>query len=140
MIYEDLEPIIMEPIEEEPRGLDNMGSGAFAAPRGNRVHYGEDYVYHAGDNVYSHISGTILRIGWPYAGEDFRLIEMLDDTGQLVIRYFYVKPCVGPGAKIECNQKIGVAQDIAGYHGEGMTPHVHVECYVSPSYLYRHCR
>lgn len=136
----DREPIIMLPPEKPLRGIDDFGSGAFCASRGNRTHRGVDYSFLPNDPVYAPSAGTILRIGYPYVGEDYKLIEMRDSTTQAIIRLFYVRPTVGPGAVVPAGKVIGFAQDISAKYGEGMTNHVHVECIVDPGYLIDACR
>lgn len=140
MIEEDPEPLIIAPFTNEQRGVDKWGDGAFLASRGNRRHRGIDLKYEPGEGVLAPIDGTVLRIGYPYQGDDtYKLIEMRDEASRLIIRMFYVNPCVGPGHKFSTYETIGCAQDISEKYGEGMTNHVHIEFIINPLYLAELC-
>lgn len=127
-------------ISHQPRHTDDWGSGDFAASRGGKFHKGRDYLYNPGERVRSVMEGVVLRIGWPYKDEEYRLIEILSHDAEtktkLIWRFFYVAPAVAVGETVFPAQVLGVAQDISSrYQREDRRPmgnHVHVECIVDP--------
>lgn len=120
------------------RDRDDWGSGAFAASRGGRFHHGRDFEAAEGQEVESPVSGRVLRIGWPYANEHYRLIEILETSS--LWRFFYVLPCVVVGDVVTKGQLIGHCQNISARYQdpdrEPMTNHVHIECLVDPALLF----
>ena len=123
----------------ETRGQDDWGSGSFAASRSGKFHKGRDYKAEPGKEILSPIAGRVLRIGWPYANERFRIIEIIDNNSISLWRLFYVLPCVKAGDLIEKGQLIGHCQNIsAKYHHPKRRPmknHVHIECIVDPNLI-----
>lgn len=111
----------------ELRGEDREGSGAFAAPRGGKRHKGVDYRFAEGDPVFSPVDGIVTRIGWAYANDIYRLVEILSHKGYLLWRFLYIAPLVKAGDKVKRGQTIGTAQAISKRYGPNMTDHVHVE-------------
>lgn len=116
------------------RGSDDWGSGAFAASRGSRLHKGRDYLCDPGAAIRAPMEGRIVRIGFPYSGEEYRLVELL--SGAVLWRFFYVAPAVAPGAFVPALTIIGHSQDIGKKYVRGdrepMPNHVHVECILDP--------
>lgn len=108
------------------RNCDPMGCGHFGASRGNRKHDGEDYVTAPGESILAPISGKITRIAYPYANDlSFKGIEIKGTTH--TAKLFYMNPTAIIGAHVRAGEVVGVAQNIAGKHGNGMINHVHVE-------------
>lgn len=127
-----------------PRGTDDYGSGDYGAGRGTRKHRGIDYKVDPGQQVISHVSGRVTKLGYPYASDlSYRYVEVTDAFG-LRHRFFYVEPTVKRGAWVEFGKLLGVAQDIASrYTSRGqMVNHVHYEIidqkgdYLNPESVY----
>jgi hypothetical protein len=80
------------------------------------------------------MEGRIIRIGYPYSGEAYRLIELL--CGAVMWRFFYVAPAVSEGAFVPALTILGHSQDISKKYQRGdrepMPNHVHVECIMDP--------
>lgn len=108
------------------RGCDPMGCGHYGASRGSRKHKGVDYACLPETRIFSPCNGTVTKLGWPYAGQTFRYVQITDSVGNNH-RVFYIKPIVDLGAEVYRSTVIGEAQDIAGHHGGGMKNHVHYE-------------
>ena len=106
------------------RGTDAQGSGAYGAPRGDRIHKGVDYACTPGTPVYSAVWGEVTRLGYPYSGNrELRLIEVEDKRGSL-IRYMYVLPAVKKGDVVIPGTLLGHVQKLPY---RGITQHVHVD-------------
>lgn len=112
-----------------------MGSGDFASNRGARRHEGEDYMYDVGEEVRTPVGGIVTRLGWCYANEPYRLVELLSHKGIFLWRFLYITPTVKPGDVLFEGDLIGHAQNISLKYGgpESMKNHVHVEINVQPS-------
>jgi murein DD-endopeptidase MepM/ murein hydrolase activator NlpD len=121
--------------DEELRGYDPKGDGAFAADRGSRRHEGVDYLKQPGQEVKTPVAGIVTRLGWCYKDEPYRLIEILSHKGAFLWRVLYVDPCVPAGSVLKSGQLIGHAQDIASKYGGGMKNHVHLEVNIDPTLL-----
>jgi len=113
--------------EVELRGIDPMGSGAFAASRGGRRHKGVDYKKEAGEEIFTPIGGLVTRIGLCYEGESYKLVEIFSHKGAFLWRFLYVDPVVRSGMVLHEGDLIGHSQDIASKYGNGMINHCHVE-------------
>lgn len=110
------------------RNVDAFGSGRFGASRdgGKRTHEGVDYIIAPGAAVHSPISGEVARLGYAYAGDKYRLVEIVNSETKMKARVLYVAPQVKVGDVITAGQLIGVAQDLNERY-PGITNHVHVE-------------
>lgn len=126
----------------EIRGQDAQGSGHWLASRGSRKHLGIDYVCEEGEIICSDIDGTITKIGYPYNPNDktkghLRYVEVTDKNRSRV-RYFYVKPVVKKGDKIDAGSPVGKSQDLTRIY-KGITQHYHLEiiAYVNPEEYFK---
>lgn len=112
------------------RGLDDLGSGAWGASRGARIHNGVDYCAEPGQHICSPVNGWVSKLGHPYSDDlDYRYVEVTDGREKRH-RFFYVKPSVSEGDKVTVNQVIGVCQNISAKHSSAnmtMKNHVHYE-------------
>ena len=112
------------------RGTDPMGDGAFGARRGGRTHRGIDYACPPGFEILANESGTVTKLGYPYADDlSYRYVQVTDDLGD-AHRYFYVEPVVELHAYVNEGDVIGISQDICarnGYGERGMKNHIHYE-------------
>jgi murein DD-endopeptidase MepM/ murein hydrolase activator NlpD len=118
------------------RGLDKYGAGHFGARRdgGKRTHRGVDAITVSGDDFYSRVVGTVSKLGYPYEGNyDYRYVQITDKNGWKW-RYYYIKPSVELGLKINVGDKIGVCQDLHPRY-PGITPHVHFEIKDGDKYI-----
>ena len=106
---------------------DSEGDGHFAAPRGGRRHEGVDYEFDPGEAVKSPVEGIVTRLGWAYANDEYRLVEILSHKGYLLWRFLYVDPLVKAGDKVTLDQTIGTAQSVSKRYSDKMKDHVHVE-------------
>tara|TARA_B100000809_G_C15106092_1_gene518821 strand:+ start:1098 stop:1523 length:426 start_codon:yes stop_codon:yes gene_type:complete len=111
------------------RNEDTTGNGWFGAKRGNRLHEGVDFVVTPGEKIFACCSG-VVRIGNVYAASTkMKLVEIKGsiDVHTVKVKQMYVLPSVVNGEAVVMGQVIGVAQDVAKYHGSNkMQPHVHV--------------
>lgn len=130
----------------EVRGQDDHGSGQFGASRVRMVeggtrrykHHGVDYVCKPADELLAPVSGTVSKLGFPYANDlAFRYVEITVPGGDCH-RVFYCKPAVEVGDQVIANvTPIGKAQKL-GDRYKGITEHVHYEIkrggtYVDPT-------
>ena len=113
------------------RKTDRWGSGAYKAPRGNRLHKGVDIVCDKGDAITSASCGVVRKTaGRPYAASDkkkkhYRYVEIMDASG-LRCRYFYVAASVKTGDMVCRGDVIGAAQGLEKVY-PGITDHIHFE-------------
>ncbi|MXN90145.1 peptidoglycan DD-metalloendopeptidase family protein [Flavobacterium sp. Sd200] len=110
------------------RGYDPLGSGAFGAHRsGNtRKHSGVDVLATPGQDIFAPISGTAVRVAYPYK-DDLSYTGILIKNAEYEVKMFYLSPTVVMGKQVTAGQKIGVAQNITAKHGAAMQNHVHFE-------------
>jgi murein DD-endopeptidase MepM/ murein hydrolase activator NlpD len=116
------------------RGSDLHGKGYFGASRagGSRPHNGVDFVYAPGDTVAAFLSGTVSKLGYPYADKlEYRYVEVRRTNGDRV-RYFYVDPSVKVGDLVKAGEPIGKCQALPY---AGIIDHVHVECIVGGAHV-----
>lgn len=117
------------------RGSDPTGNGWFGASRGKRTHKGVDVVALPGEEIFAMMAGEVTKLGYVYSNPKegkpvMRFVEIQStiDGDHYKLWQMYVGPSVEKGQKIEQNQLIGKAQDIADYHSsERMKNHVHVQ-------------
>jgi murein DD-endopeptidase MepM/ murein hydrolase activator NlpD len=123
------------------RGLDDWGSGHYGAPRGNRVHNGTDFICVPGQDVYAPITGKIVRVAYPYAG-DLKWSGCLIVGDRTEAKMFYMRLSRHiVGSFVEAGDVIGTAQNISNRYSspdrEPMTPHVHLQIkmmdYINPA-------
>ena len=112
--------------DQQFRGCDGFGCGAFGESRTGHSHQGVDIVVKKGQQVVSPISGTVTRFPFPY-GDDLRYTGIEIKNNQYSIKIFYVNPVVSIGTKVSRGEGIATAQDIAAKYGNGMTNHIHIE-------------
>lgn len=120
--------MILPPI----RASDAQGKGYYGASRGDRLHMGVDFAATPGDAVHAFLSGTVSKIGFPYADKPkFRYVEVRRSNSDLV-RYFYVEPTVAVGDLIKSGDMLGTCQELPY---EGITQHFHCEVKVRGEYV-----
>jgi murein DD-endopeptidase MepM/ murein hydrolase activator NlpD len=120
----------------EIRGTDKFGSGAFGSRRdgGKRTHVGVDAITVTNEDFHSRVAGTVSFLGYPYGGDlTYRYVQITDANGWKW-RYYYVKPTVELGLKINIGDKIGVCQCLQPRY-PGMTQHVHFEIKVNNKHI-----
>lgn len=113
------------------RGTDKHGCGAYHAPRGNRLHNGEDLAAWPGSFVIADELGNVTKIGYPYNPTDpkkghLRFVELTTQLGYR-LRYFYIEPLVCVGDSMAPGHPLGTVQDLQAVFGPDMTPHIHLE-------------
>jgi hypothetical protein len=116
--------------------LDSGGLGFFRAPRGTKYHKGVDLLCKPGQEVVSPISGKIVRVARPYAG-DANYAGCVIENSRVTVKLFYLLPDPSKiGKLVSAGEVIGTAQDISKKYGGEMQPHVHVEIVeVDPMYF-----
>lgn len=117
----------------EKRGCDDFGCGHYLAPRGGRLHQGEDFKFKPGKPVRAFRAGVISKHGWPYFGDDHYRYVQVSENG-IDMQYHYVVPALPIGSPVEKSQIIGYAQDIARKYnrpGKTMINHVHYQIKVN---------
>lgn len=108
------------------RGQDSFGAGHFHAPRGSRIHQGEDFLAPPESKVHALLGGTVTKLGYTYADDlTFRYVQVTDEEGYR-LRYYYVKPTVKKGDRINSDDILGTVQDL-GERYPGMPNHIHFE-------------
>jgi len=119
----------------EHRGTDDWGCGDFGASRGSRTHKGIDYCADVGDEICSPATGSVTKLGYPYAPKPgdkttFRYVEVTDYQG-FRHRVFYIDPIVQMDRHLKEGDIIGIQQDIAGKYSSAekgqMRNHCHYE-------------
>lgn len=110
------------------RGNDPTGHGYYGAKRGKKKHKGLDLVTVVGEDVFAGINGVITKIGYPYNfALQFRYIEITNDIYRTWSMYCLPNDNIKVGLRVfECD-KIGAAQDIAGYWSSKMLNHLHYQ-------------
>lgn len=109
---------------------DPAGSGKFKAPRGHRLHAGEDYRCVEGQWVFAPMSGILTRGLYVYPGDFiWKGLEIADSRRGLVIRLFYCEILDHKlGTMVIAGEKVGKAQAISKkYPGQGMLDHIHMD-------------
>ena len=96
------------------RKMDGYGAGHYGASRGDRIHHGQDYVAYPGTFIHSEVSGIVTKIGWPYANDIYRYVQIETTVdGQVYdVRYFYLNPLCKVGDHILADDIIGTVQDL----------------------------
>ena len=106
---------------------DAAGSGYFGAPRGNNLHQGVDLIANPGQEVYSPITGRVVRWAYPYTDPSMKgiLIEADDGTS---VKMFYFDPTVAPNQQVTRGEMIGYMQSVSSYYNSSvMLDHIHLE-------------
>ena len=118
----------MNPTGKGVRGHDDYGYGYFGASRdgGGRSHEGVDYIADAGQTVVAPISGYVTKIGYAYAGDSHRFVEITNPALKFEARVFYVDPSVKVGDTVRLGDQIG-EMDTLHTRYAGITDHVHME-------------
>jgi murein DD-endopeptidase MepM/ murein hydrolase activator NlpD len=110
------------------RTRDRFGFGWFGAVRdhGGRKHEGGDYVAAPGQDVIAPITGVVTKIGYAYAGDTYRYVEIVNPETQFEARVFYVQPTVKVGQAVTLGEQVGDAASLQRRYA-GITDHVHLE-------------
>ncbi len=117
----------------EIRGQDCWGNGAFARPRGSRLHQGVDFITStspASQIIFPFREGKIIRIARPYA-KDKRysgcLMEAFENGTDYIAKMFYFDCDLDlVGAYVGSGFPLGLSQDLTLRY-PGITPHVHLQ-------------
>ena len=113
--------------EDIIRGEDRWGSGAYGAPRGDRLHRGVDIVVAEGAAVFAPFNATIIREATPYEDDDRYtgvLLAGIDAWADYEIKLFYLRaPHEGT---VVAGEPLGIAQDLSARYPD-ITNHVHLE-------------
>jgi murein DD-endopeptidase MepM/ murein hydrolase activator NlpD len=120
----------MNPTGKGVRGHDAFGEGEFGASRdgGGRRHEGVDYIARAGQVVKAPMSGYVTKIGYAYAGDSHRFVEISNPALKFEARVFYVDPSVKVGQTVHLGDSIGTMDSLQPRYA-GITDHVHLEMY-----------
>jgi len=117
------------------RGCDAQGCGYYRASRGSRLHMGIDLCDPSGESlevgteVVSGLKGEVVKVGRAYGAEEKSHLRYIAiKLGVYYCRIFYVTPLVSVGDTIKPNDVIGLSQCLGEFY-EGITEHVHFECY-----------
>lgn len=124
----DSVPDFANPTGHQVRGHDGFGFGFFGASRdaGGRKHEGVDYVAATGQKVEAPMAGEVSKVGWAYAGDIYRYVEITNPVLGYVARVFYVDPDVKVGDVVSLGQPVGKAENLQRRY-RGITEHVHLE-------------
>lgn len=124
------------PVELKKRKSDRWGKGHFGAPRGDRIHTGQDYLCPEQSQVLSPVDGIITKLGYPYSDDiSFRYVRILTDKKEYH-DVFYVEPILPIDHIIKKGDIIGFSQDLTKRY-PGIKNHVHYQikvngCYIDP--------
>lgn len=112
---------------------DSGGDGKFGAPRGERPHFGTDFLCDPGQGVVAVTDMQYRRLVERVYVDDttYRGMEFETPYGHL-ITYFYVDSSINHLEQVKAGQLVGLAQDISKKYGGGMKPHVHVQVAMRP--------
>jgi len=111
------------------RGCDPSGCGYYGADRGSKKHNGIDIVSLPGESVSAPISGIVRPLIVYDYSPLMKGIEITD--GPVVMKIFYLESSLKKGDLIKKGQKIGITQDVAGFHSaRPMVNHLHIEIYI----------
>lgn len=112
------------------RGNDPTGHGDYGMPRGTKKHQGWDLLGEPGAIVKSPIAGKITKYGHMYSfALQFRYVEITNARYRFRLGYSELNSGLVVGMPIMEADCISVLQDIAGYWGNGMWNHLHIECH-----------
>lgn len=113
------------------RGCDTTyGCGNYGASRdnGTRTHNGQDYLVTKGQQVFSPITGKIVRVAYPYS-DDLQWKGFVIENESYYIKTYYCELLSNMvGQTVSKGTYIAVAQNIAEKY-PGIPPHIHVEVY-----------
>lgn len=128
--------MIIPPIRKQ----DGYGAGHYLAPRGDRKHQGVDFACYPDSVVLCDVDAVVCRLGHPYAPTGdrghYRLIELVSNDGDVLIKYMYVQPLVRVGNIIKKGNAIGIVQDLSKIYPisaetpKGIINHYHVEVWI----------
>ena len=108
------------------RSWDAHGSGEYGAPRGERTHNGVDFAAMPESGCLSLNTGTVTKLGYPYADDlSYRYVEVTDNDGYRC-RYFYIDPAVELGDVVCAGAVLGHVQTLEPRYPR-ITDHVHFE-------------
>ena len=112
------------------RHSDRWGSGEYGAPRGNKIHKGNDFIVSPiGQIVVAMAPGNVIRPKNPYAnpinGVFFKGILIRASDYEYTLFYFEPLDEV-LGTRVEEGQILGHAQDISIKY-PGIIPHIHAQ-------------
>jgi len=117
--------------ELEQRKCDAFGCGYYDAPRGKRKHKGVDLIVEPDTCVKLGMTGEVVKLGLAYSDPKKNELRYLSvDLGDnWYCRVFYIRNLLSVGDTITGNTDIGRTLSLKSHFGEGMTDHVHIECY-----------
>ena len=114
------------------RGIDSQGSGAFGAPRGERIHLGVDLVATPGEIVFAPISGFVVADKPAYNNGSKPHLRKITINGQGAystykadLLYAKVDKSLFKGQTVQAGEPVGIMQDMASSYNPGMTNHLH---------------
>ncbi|MCH9735882.1 MAG: M23 family metallopeptidase [Actinomycetia bacterium] len=123
-------------LKPKRRTSDSYGSGYFGASRGSRKHNGVDLCCDPNSTVCSNVSGTVTKLGYPYADDlSFRYVQVQDSSNRNH-RFYYVNPSVELNDEIMIGDEIGRSQELGIRYPKndkrplGIQEHVHYEVVV----------
>lgn len=118
-------PLFLNPTGGTIRN-DRGGAGYFKAPRGDEYHRDIDWTLPGGpgQNVLAPITGSVVRISYPYANLT-RYSGLVIKGSYATVQMFYIAPTPGiVGQDVGQGQVIGIAQDISQRYPD-CEPHIH---------------
>jgi murein DD-endopeptidase MepM/ murein hydrolase activator NlpD len=107
--------------------FDSLGDGTFGSNRHGHKHDGVDLVADPGTPVFSPVAGYVVRLTYPYPGDERFHGVVLKGLDGLEVKLFYVLPSVAAGDRVALGQRVGTAEDVRAKYGDKMQAHVHVE-------------
>lgn len=108
------------------RGIDEHGSGAYKASRGNHTHNGVDFAVAPSSQILSPVEGIVTKLGYAYEDDlSFRYVQITDQFKN-DWRLFYVSPLVSVGDLVANEMIVGRSQTLLKRY-PGITPHMHLE-------------
>ncbi len=123
-----------------PTGLgirnDDGGQGHYGAPRGNRLHYGIDFLSVDGQDIVSPVSGRAINSSFPKKLKDGRTIDIPTiviipsdpNIGFDKLELLYVGPIQGGWRKVSPGDIVGQSVNLQGLgYPPHVTPHIHLQ-------------
>jgi len=114
-----------------PTGLDirsdSEGDGHYGAPRGSRLHKGEDYLAKSGQTVVAPFDMLVVRYARPSTRFPIESgIKWATENNEGRMFYFVPNPNL-ISKQVKAGQVIGSAIDLTTYYGSEMSCHIHFQ-------------
>ena len=122
---------------------DVKGNGDYLSARGDRLHYGIDYLAKEGEDVIAPETGVLTRVAFPYSTDySYEGFVFQGDSG-IEYKVFYASAWEQLiGQRVQKGHVLAQVQNIAEKYGGGMKNHIHIETkeegkFINPSFVFK---